>query len=753
MSPSAKYGVSKKTLLVDKLVSKLIGIGGISVIVAVLLIIFYLVLKVLPLFQEAKLTFDKTNNIEAQNISYITIDEWNSKPTFIHSKGINFLNLENDKEQEILFTKEFRERPLGFSNSSQTILLTNKNNEFSLAKINYSQTFIDQYVGNKQKSIIDVSLKYSKKFPIDEDGTISFIGYESTENSKLVAVILNKKNQYYLKTINLTQETDLFGDPSGELVIGDTTLIPLDGIPTYLLVSEQANNIIIATKDNRVLSFSHDENSSFSKVFQTIIPFEKENIASINFVYGSNSFICTNSTGQIKGYSFIRNKEGKRIFHNTKTGFKSLSKGASYFSISSRNKVFLIGNEKETYLMNLTTESINWKENLKFKVIHSLISPKYNKIFFLDSKNTLHSYELYDPHPEASFKTYFSKIWYESKNEPEYIWQSTGSSAQAEKKLSMIPLIYGTIKATIYTMIFSIPLALLAAIFTAQFASKRTRNIVKPIMEIMASLPSVIIGFIGALWLAPILQDRVPSLICCLIFIPLTTLFLGMIWDNLPFKIQILCKPGNEYLFITPIVLVFGYLSWQLGYIMEESLFVYYPKNDPNGIADFTRWWTQVTGLSYEQKNAIIVGISMGFAVIPIIFTISEDALNNVPKALTSASLALGASSWQTTAKIVIPAASPGIFSAIMIGFGRAVGETMIVLCAAGGTAILDSNPFNGMRTLSMNLAIELPEAPHNGTLFRSLYLGAVLLFMLTFIVNTIADLVRTRIRKKYASY
>jgi len=141
----------------------------------------------------------------------------------------------------------------------------------------------------------------------------------------------------------------------------------------------------------------------------------------------------------------------------------------------------------------------------------------------------------------------------------------------------------------------------------------------------------------------------------------------------------------------------------------------------------------------------------MGFAVIPIIFAISEDAFSNVPRNLVSGSLALGANRWQTVTRVVLPTASPGIFSAIMIGFGRAIGETMIVLMATGNTPIMEMNAFNGFRTLSANIAVEIPEAPHRGTLYRTLFLAALLLFVLTFVINTAAELVRQRLRRKYA--
>jgi phosphate transport system permease protein len=148
----------------------------------------------------------------------------------------------------------------------------------------------------------------------------------------------------------------------------------------------------------------------------------------------------------------------------------------------------------------------------------------------------------------------------------------------------------------------------------------------------------------------------------------------------------------------------------------------------------------------------LVVGIAMGFAVIPTIFSITEDAIFSVPKHLTQGSLALGATPWQTLTRVVIPTASPGIFSAVMIGMGRAVGETMIVLMATGNTPIMDMNIFEGMRTLAANIAVEMPESEVGGSHFRILFLAALVLFAFTFMVNTLAEVVRQRLRQKYGS-
>jgi phosphate transport system permease protein len=152
---------------------------------------------------------------------------------------------------------------------------------------------------------------------------------------------------------------------------------------------------------------------------------------------------------------------------------------------------------------------------------------------------------------------------------------------------------------------------------------------------------------------------------------------------------------------------------------------------------------------TYVQRNALVVGFVMGFAVIPNIYTLAEDALNSIPNDLRAASLATGATPWQTAMWVVLPTAMSGVFAACMIGMGRAVGETMIVVMAAGNTAVLDWNIFNGLRTLSANIAVELPEAVKDDTLYRMLFLAAVTLFAMTFVINTVAEVIRQRFRKR----
>ena len=267
------------------------------------------------------------------------------------------------------------------------------------------------------------------------------------------------------------------------------------------------------------------------------------------------------------------------------------------------------------------------------------------------------------------------------------------------------------------------------------------RRVVKPTIEIMAALPTVILGFLAGLWLAPLVEDHLPGIASLLVLFPAGMLLVAWIWSRLPGGLRNRLE-GWESLLLLPVVVLLGWLAMAESGPLEAWLF--------NG--NIQGWLSEELGMHYDQRNALIVGIAMGFAVIPTIFSIAEDAIFSVPKHLLQGSLALGATRWQTLVGVVLPTASPAIFSALMMGFGRAVGETMIVLMATGNTPVMDLSLFEGMRTLSANIAVEMPETEVNSTHYRVLFLAALVLFLLTFVFNTAAEFVRQRLREKYSS-
>ncbi|MFU8816057.1 MAG: ABC transporter permease subunit, partial [Pseudomonadales bacterium] len=249
------------------------------------------------------------------------------------------------------------------------------------------------------------------------------------------------------------------------------------------------------------------------------------------------------------------------------------------------------------------------------------------------------------------------------------------------------------------------------------------------------------LGFLAGLWLAPIIEANLAAVLSILLVMPAATLLTAWLWSQLPDRLTRPC--GGWYgLLLVPVIVGSVWFAFTIGPWVEVLLFG----------GNTQAWLLDTWGLDYDQRNALVVGIAMGLAVIPTIFSIAEDAIYGVPTHLVNGSLALGATPWQTLIRVVVLTASPGIFSGVMIGLGRAVGETMIVLMATGNTPIMDVNIFEGMRTFAANIAVELPEAEVHSTHYRILFLAALALFLLTFVFNTVAELVRQRLRIRYGN-
>ncbi len=391
-------------------------------------------------------------------------------------------------------------------------------------------------------------------------------------------------------------------------------------------------------------------------------------------------------------------------------------------------------------LYHSTSERTLWRGSaLRGSVFDAILAPRGDALYVADASG-VSAFSVRNPHPEVSFAALAAPIWYEDYLEPTWVWQSTGGSEEFESKLSLTPLAIGTLKGAFYALFFAIPLAILGALYTSQLMDARLQRWVKPTVEIMASLPSVVLGFLAGLWLAPRLESQLPGLLLLLVAAPALALAAGGMFRALPPRLRARLPAGTEVALAAALLALGAVVSLSLSANVERWIFD----------GDFAAWLHATTGLAYDQRNAVVAGIAMAFAVIPIIFAISEESLSNVPKSLAAASLALGATRWQTLARIVLPAASPGLFAAVMIGFGRAVGETMIVLMATGNTPLLGWSPFDGFRSLSANIAVEIPEAPHGATLYRVLFLSALFLFAVTFVINTAADLVRESLRRRY---
>lgn len=742
-----RYEVSRVAIWIDRAMQRFIKIGGIGVVAAVFAIFIFILWQVIPLFSTAHVR--PAGSWELPTHDYLTLasDDNGEMPYLLDRTGsLCFWNTTatNVAHQFAL--------PLADSETITATAYHARQREFlvgtSLGRVfSLIVSFSSSFTNSAWRVEPDVHIEQMNSIAIPGYSVVALDANEN-ETHRLIAVAQRIGDTPRFVALPFERQHSLI--TSNAWTLGERVDLSdqLLGMPTRILIGQRADSIVVATDNDSLQYFFRSEHAL--SLLQTWKPFEgSAQLAIADFLFGDDSIVLANTRGENKIFSLYEHGGQSRLFGQTKV-FPLLDTPPLAYSRSQRNKTFLIAGGQRASLRYATTESVRWDGALPFTVQLAALGPKNNAMWFLDSRQRLHRYSLNDPHPEAGFRAFFGKVWYEGSSEPKYEWQSTGASDDAEPKLSMIPLLIGTLKGTFYAMLLAAPLALFAALYASQFAHPKFKQFIKPTMEVMASLPSVILGFLAALWLAPLLDQRIPSLALALVFLPVSALLFGALLEQMPYSIRRRIKPGFEFIAILPLLALAAYAAWRLGPVMESAFFIARDLSTGEPIPDFRLWWVQTTGLPFEQRNALVVGFMMGFAVIPIIFTMAEDALSNVPPAFSSSSLALGASRWQTTIRVILPTASAGIFSALMIGLGRAVGETMIVLMATGNTPITGWNIFSGMRTLSANLAVELPEAPLHSTLYRTLFLGALLLFLLTFIVNTLAEIIRNRLREKY---
>lgn len=267
----------------------------------------------------------------------------------------------------------------------------------------------------------------------------------------------------------------------------------------------------------------------------------------------------------------------------------------------------------------------------------------------------------HDPDAGANTAAWRFLLWphrWSDYPEPKFIWQPVSPVP----KFNLVPLLVGSLKATLVALLFSVPLALGAALYVSQLGPPRFREILKPAIEMLSGVPSVVLGFFALLVMAT---------------------------------------------------------------------------------------WLQKVGGYDSRLNALVAGLAMGFAIIPIVFSLAEDALTSVPRSLTQAALALGASRWQAAWQVALPAALPGVCAAVMLGLGRAIGETMVVLMASGNASILSWSVFDSTRTLTATIAAEMAEAARGGVHYQVLFLLGTLLLVVTLLANLAGEVIVRRLKRR----
>lgn len=849
-------GTRRSVLIADKVADWTIRIGGISVIIAVFGIMLFLIEVVVPLFTGGEVLgrYDNAKPGGEGEVVLDKLDEYKTLSVAVMAEGkVTAFHVPTGKQ---LYAASFDfagqrmtarvlnqmtgDLAFGFADGSvrfgkmqvkvevlaadqiptglvdlgrghrtdgKAIYVAIPGSQFR--RLSVESSLDEAQVVSAGKAIVAMDYKIGGTV---ERPTRAFVTLDSDGVLRLSNAV-TRVNLLTRKTTTAIETSTLPGLPQGVVV-------------RNLLMTDKADQVYAAEIGGTVYRFDTRDFTKPSLAERVDLTPGEERLNIFAFLNGEQSLVVGTSTGRVDVY-FRLPQPGA----GTVDGFRMVRShalephGAAVVAMdaSLRTKSFVTADaDGNIWMRHSTSEQTLLKlkapaSGLAYETV--LLSPRDDGVFAVATNGRYYAWDIDVPHPETTLKSIFGKIWYEGYPKPEYTWQSSSGTDTFEPKFSLTPLIFGTIKATFYCMLFAVPIALAAAIYTSEFVHPNVRAVVKPVMEMMASLPSVVLGFIAALILAPIVETWIAAVVMAFFILPLSLLVGAYLWQLMPerialqfgglpkfalmfvsigiavllavnlggslertffagdFKAWANGRIGSDIPFMTLLLLPLGFVAASRAFrsfggdaFRDRLRFL---RGTQAGLLDAARWlallaaaaalaalaaWSlDGVGLgvrggmvdTYVQRNTLVVGFAMGFAVIPIIYTIAEDAMNAVPEHLRAASLACGATPWQTATAIILPTAFSGVFAGIMIGMGRAVGETMIVVMAAGNTPILEWNIFNGLRALSANIAVELPEAVKDDTLFRMLFLAALTLFVMTFVINTVAELIRQRFRKR----
>jgi phosphate transport system permease protein len=893
-----RFRPRRRVLLIDRIAESVITLGGLGVIAAVLGIIAYLAWVVYPLTQPGHV--EPAGEIAFGGASSIAmVDEYERIAAVAGPLGV--LRVVSIQTGEVL-NDTIELGPIehaSYSPGSGFVVMARPDASLDLGTLSYEAKVlrpsnlpegvgdlvvggiapieggIIERTGEEQFRRITVGYEEMSRIEAPESASpVIALDSEEFGRDKVVAVIRADGSGSVM--IVTTRRSLVGGNSSARVRTLPIELIKQENQPIGVVLLDSGSELVIVGADGRADRYARD-GSAYVFAETTALTDEAQSVTVVTPLLGRNTILVGTDDGQVLTWMLTRegtDEGGSRSLVRVKE-FRIADQPVTRISTSQRDRTFIAADAGGTIrLWHATSGKLVGEAQADASPRSVLISPKLDG-FYAIGEQTMSGWHLKPGHPTVTMRSLFLSVWYEGDHEPSLVYQSTAADDAAEPKLSITPLIFGTLKATVFAMIFAVPIAVMAAIYSSEFLPRRLRSRVKPTVEMMASLPSVVLGFIAAMVLAPFVRDHLSAVLVGLVVVPVAILVAASVWPMLPGTLAWRLPQWVQLSFIALACVVGVLLSTAVGPAIDRALFsvteaeravlagevvpveqapawtegkthftlsernrlraeglyiyddeIVRPVDVPGEVPEtserspFKVWLNGMIGSpmpgwvallfvpslaiagmitmgagrqsaakwlplarvvasvvlaipiamvlarlcvalgwdaresvlgTFTQRNTFVVGVIMGFAIIPIIFTLSDDAMQSVPNSLRSASLGTGATQWQTTIRIVLPVAASGIFSAIMIGLGRAAGETMIVLMATGNTPVMDWNIFGGLRTLSANIAVELPEADRGGTHYRVLFLCGVVLFAITFVVNTSAEIIRQHFRKRSA--
>jgi len=847
--------VRRRVILMDQISTYVIQTGGALVLVAVLGICVYLAYVVVPLFSSGEVG-DRLNTDATMRAGVPVIDPYSVGVAFVSPDGfIQPFKLQTGEAlaEARALTEDKEPTALSVVRNGRLVATGYDDGSVRLGSISYDEQILEAQPPSPdvtswaadgglyemvtptraRRSQLDIELGDPVQLA-EGDGAVVRLDYRVDPTGRTVLLAIREDGTVLVNTVRTIRP--LGGGPPRTRLSSTSFTTDPDSLERWFFITSDSDNVLALDETGTLRRYGRtDDGFELAESIMGIN--EGSTVTAAEMLLGGRSLIIGDDTGMVYTWHIAVETDGLTESPDPRLVMAHEFSGADASIVdiapSMRDRsIVILGENGQVRVRHVTSEKIvaDFQSGLE-DPLYARLAPKNDGVLVMGESGVGVMRSLEPGFPEFSFKALFGKVHYENQLEPSYVYQSSSGDDAAEIKLSVMPLIFGSLKATIFAMLFAVPAGVLAAIYTSEFLNPGVRKVVKPGVEMMASLPSVVLGFVAAIIVAPYVREWLPAVLAGLATVPVTILFMAHVWQMVPPHVR---KRMQAWQHMAALVMVTGIgvmIASAIGPPLEHVLF-----SPPEGVAqgvpvDVRRWlageygeaWPgwfvvlvgpvaivlavlqsmflgrrldrlvagqtdfsiaavmfarfvamlvltlvlavvfakvlQAIGYDprdsifgpFSPRNTLVVAMIMGFAVIPIIYTISDDSLQAVPDSLRTASLGAGATPWQTAVRIVIPVAGSGIFSACMIGFGRAAGETMIVLMATGNTPEMSWNIFGGFRTLSANIAVELPEAPKGSTHYRVLFLCGLVLFLMTFIVNTAAEIVRQVVRARTA--
>ncbi len=719
---------ARRRRLLDRAGQAIATAAGLGVVTGVLAILGFLSLEIAPLFRPIQVFPGPVAPLPATDVRGLAVDDYRSRAWLLSGDGrARAIDLAGGAllEESVLAPGAEVRRVQTLPADAGFLVL----DATGVASVALARFQMVERVGGRD---VTPNLSDPARIPLELDGAaIAALDSRADADALAVAVALDGGGGVLVE--RTLGRSFLTGQAIESL---SRRALPLPPGTSALALDGARRNLFAGTRDGRVLWLPLTAAGAEPQAVAAGAA-----VRSLTLLAGDQTAIAAGADGALGAWFVAVDADGQRRLVNSGT-FPPLPAAPRLLAAPSRSRLFAALDDSDALsLYETTSMQLLWRGLSPLAGATALAFAPRGDALVLASGRGLAALEVRAQHVSVSLETLFGRVWYEGYPAPAWVWQSSSASDDSQPKLSLVPLLFGTLKGTLWSLLLAVPLGLLGALYASQLMHPTLRGLVKPVVELSAALPSVVLGFLAGLWLAPRVERVFPAIVLACAALPLAAIAGGFAWSRLPRRLSSRLPEGSELVASLGAIALAAAACFAVSGAVESALFA----------GHFQAWLLEAFALPYDQRNAVVVGLAMGFAVVPIVFSVAEDAFSNVPRTLVAGSLALGATRWQTVSRVVLPAAAPGVFSAVVLGLGRAVGETMIVLMASGNTPVLDWNPFNGFRTLSANIAVEIPEAPLGGTLYRTLFLSALLLFALTFALNTAAELAQQRLRRRLA--